>query len=123
MQALVLRRLLYSLVDKRFLALFQDSKFLSVSLLSRFTLLLKETDLEDPLKSALSSLDDLKKRIFYTLFILIVYRFCTYVPLPGIDAQALKGLISDNQRSLLGMFNLFAGGAVSRMALPPCKDG
>ena len=64
-----------------------------------------------------SSLDDLKKRIFYTLFILIVYRFCTYVPLPGIDAQALKGLISDNQRSLLGMFNLFAGGAVSRMAI------
>ena len=64
-----------------------------------------------------SSLDDLKRRIFYTLFILIVYRFCTYVPLPGIDAQALKGLISDNQRSLLGMFNLFAGGAVSRMAI------
>ncbi len=57
------------------------------------------------------------QRIFYTLFILIVYRFCTYVPLPGIDAQALKGLISDNQRSLLGMFNLFAGGAVSRMAI------
>ena len=64
-----------------------------------------------------SSLDDLKRRIFYTLFILIIYRFCTYVPLPGIDAQALKGLISDNQRSLLGMFNLFAGGAVSRMAI------
>ena len=70
----------------------------------------------DTLKSN-SSLDDLKKRIFYTLFILIIYRFCTYVPLPGIDAQALKGLISDNQRSLLGMFNLFAGGAVSRMAI------
>jgi preprotein translocase subunit SecY len=70
----------------------------------------------DSLKSN-SSLDDLKRRIFYTLFILIVYRFCTYVPLPGIDAQALKGLISNNQRSLLGMFNLFAGGAVSRMAI------
>ncbi len=38
-----------------------------------------------------SSLDDLKRRIFYTLFILIIYRFCTYVPLPGIDAQNMEG--------------------------------
>jgi len=64
-----------------------------------------------------SSLDDLKKRIFYTLFILVIYRFCTYIPIPGIDSQALKGLISTNERSLLGMFNVFAGGAVSRMAI------
>ena len=65
----------------------------------------------------LSQSSDLTKRIFYTLFILIIYRFCTYVPLPGIDPDALKNLISGNERSLLGMFNVFAGGAVQRMAI------
>jgi len=64
-----------------------------------------------------SSIDDLKKRIFYTLFILIIYRFGTYIPISGIDPSALKNLISTNERSLLGMFNVFAGGAVSRMAI------
>ena len=61
--------------------------------------------------------NDLSKRIFYTLFILIIYRFCTYVPIPGIDPDSLKNLISGNERSLLGMFNVFAGGAVQRMAI------
>ena len=65
----------------------------------------------------LSQSNDLTKRIFYTLFILIIYRFCTYVPIPGIDPESLKNLISGNERSLLGMFNLFAGGSVSRMAI------
>ena len=57
--------------------------------------------------------NDLSKRIFYTLFILVIYRFCTYVPIPGIDPDSLKNLISGNERSLLGMFNVFAGGAVN----------
>jgi preprotein translocase subunit SecY len=64
-----------------------------------------------------SQSSDLTKRILYTLFILIIYRFCTYVPLPGIDPDSLKNLITGNERSLLGMFNLFAGGAVQRMAI------
>jgi len=67
--------------------------------------------------SFFSQSNDLTKRIFYTLFILIIYRFCTYVPIPGIDPESLKNLISGNERSLLGMFNLFAGGSVSRMAI------
>ena len=64
-----------------------------------------------------SKADDLKKRIFYTLLILIIYRFGTYVPLPGIDPASLKEIVGGNQRSLLGMFNVFAGGAVQRMAI------
>ncbi len=64
-----------------------------------------------------SQSSDLTKRIFYTLFILIIYRFCTYVPIPGIDPDSLKNLLTGNERSLLGMFNLFAGGAVQRMAI------
>ena len=60
---------------------------------------------------------DLKNRIIFTIFILSVYRLGTYIPLPGIDAQALQSLMESNQRGLLGMFNIFSGGAVSRMAI------
>ena len=66
---------------------------------------------------AFSKADDLKKRILYTLLILIIYRFGTYVPLPGIDPTSLKEIVGGDQRSLLGMFNVFAGGAVQRMAI------
>ena len=60
---------------------------------------------------------DLRNRILFTIFILSVYRLGTYVPLPGIDAQSLHTLMQSNQRGLLGMFNIFSGGAVSRMAI------
>tara|TARA_Y100000590_G_C15728509_1_gene1016145 strand:- start:131 stop:1432 length:1302 start_codon:yes stop_codon:yes gene_type:complete len=60
---------------------------------------------------------DLRNRILFTIFILSVYRFGTYVPLPGIDAQSLQTLMQSNQRGLLGMFNIFSGGAISRMAI------
>jgi len=49
--------------------------------------------------------------------ILTVYRLGTFVPLPGIDPEQLQSLMSSNQKGLLGMFNVFAGGAVSRMAI------
>ena len=60
---------------------------------------------------------DLKNRIIFTIFILSVYRLGTYIPLPGIDAQALQSLMASTQRGLVGMFNIFSGGAVSRMAI------
>jgi len=61
--------------------------------------------------------NDLKSRIFFTIFILVVYRLGTYVPLAGIDPQALTQVMSDTQKGLLGMFNIFSGGAVKRMAI------
>ena len=61
--------------------------------------------------------NDLKNRIIFTILILSVYRLGTYVPLPGIDAQSLQTLMESNQKGLLGMFNIFSGGAVSRMAI------
>ena len=67
--------------------------------------------------SATSSSIDLRNRIFFTLALLAVYRFGTFVPLPGIDPEQLKTLMDSNQKGLLGMFNVFAGGAVSRMAI------
>ena len=61
--------------------------------------------------------NDLKNRIIFTIFILAVYRLGTFVPLPGIDPEQLQILMEGNQKGLLGMFNVFAGGAVSRMAI------
>ena len=61
--------------------------------------------------------NDLRNRIIFTIFILSVYRFGTFVPIPGIDPDQLKIMMEGNQKGLLGMFNVFAGGAVSRMAI------
>ncbi len=66
---------------------------------------------------AFSQATDLKKRILFTVILLMVYRLGTYVPLSGIDPDALKEIMSTSQKGLLGMFNMFSGGAVSRMAI------
>ncbi len=60
---------------------------------------------------------ELKKRIWFTLGALIVYRLGTYVPLPGIDAEAFAQLFQQQAGGILGMFNMFAGGAVERMSI------
>ena len=66
---------------------------------------------------AFSQAKDLKNRILFTILILIIYRLGTYVPLAGIDPQALKEVMASSQKGLLGMFNMFSGGAVTRMAI------
>ena len=66
---------------------------------------------------AFSQAKDLRNRIFFTLLLLIVYRLGTYVPLSGIDPSALKEVMASSQKGLLGMFNMFSGGAVTRMAI------
>jgi preprotein translocase subunit SecY len=66
---------------------------------------------------AFAKATELKKRIWFTLGVLCVYRLGTYVPLPGIDPQALADIFAQQQGGLLGMFNVFAGGAVERMAI------
>ena len=66
---------------------------------------------------AFSQAKDLKRRIFFTILILAIYRLGTYVPLSGIDPLALKEIMASSQKGLLGMFNMFSGGAVTRMAI------
>ena len=61
--------------------------------------------------------NDLRNRILFTVLILSIYRLGTYVPLPGINPESLTTLMESNQRGLVGMFNIFSGGAVSRMAI------
>ena len=67
--------------------------------------------------SAFSKATELKKRIWFTLGALLIYRLGTYIPIPGINPQALADIFRQNQSGILGMFNMFAGGAVGRMAI------
>ena len=66
---------------------------------------------------AFSQATDLKNRILFTILLLIVYRLGTYIPLAGIDPLSLKEVMASSQKGLMGMFNMFSGGAVSRMAI------
>lgn len=60
---------------------------------------------------------ELHKRILFTLGALIVYRLGTYIPIPGIDPAAFGQAFSGQSQGILGMFNMFSGGAVERMAI------
>lgn len=60
---------------------------------------------------------DLHKRLWFTLGALIVYRLGTYVPIPGIDPAAFQQAFSGQAKGILGLFNMFSGGAVQRMAI------
>ncbi|MEL6373782.1 MAG: preprotein translocase subunit SecY [Pseudomonadota bacterium] len=66
---------------------------------------------------AFAKAEELKKRIWFTLAALLVYRVGTYIPLPGIDPLAYQATFSQNAGGLLGQLNLFSGGAVERMAI------
>src|SRR5882724_8823174 len=67
--------------------------------------------------SAFSKAEELKKRIWFTLGALLVYRMGTYIPLPGINLEALTHAFDQQSQGILGMFNMFSGGAVKRMAI------
>jgi preprotein translocase subunit SecY len=66
---------------------------------------------------AFSKATELKKRIWFTLGALIVYRLGTYIPLPGINSGAFSSFFANQAGGILGMFNMFAGGAVERMSI------
>ena len=67
--------------------------------------------------SALAKAEELKKRIWFTLGALLVYRFGTYIPLPGIDPGQWEQIFRTQAGGILGMFNMFAGGGIQRMAI------
>jgi len=66
---------------------------------------------------AFAKATELKKRIWFTLGALVVYRLGTYIPVPGIDPTILQDVFSQNSRGILGMFDMFAGGALRRMSM------
>jgi len=67
--------------------------------------------------SALAKADELKKRIYFTVGALLVYRLGTYIPLPGIDPAAWEQIFQTQAGGILGMFNMFSGGGIHRMAI------
>ena len=64
-----------------------------------------------------SKATDLQKRLLFTLGAVIVYRLGTFIPLPGINSVALADIFARQSGGILGMFNMFTGGALSRMTL------
>jgi preprotein translocase subunit SecY len=66
---------------------------------------------------ALAKAEDLKKRIWFTLSALIVYRVGTFIPMPGINPEAFADAFKNASQGILGLFNMFSGGAVERMAI------
>jgi preprotein translocase subunit SecY len=66
---------------------------------------------------AFAKAEELKKRLWFTLGALIVYRLGTYIPLPGIDPHAMAQIFAQQAGGILGMFNMFAGGALERMSI------
>jgi preprotein translocase subunit SecY len=60
---------------------------------------------------------ELKKRILFSLFMLAVYRLGCHIPTPGIDGTALAAFFSQRQGTLFGLFDMFSGGALSRMSV------
>jgi preprotein translocase subunit SecY len=67
--------------------------------------------------SALANSEELKKRIWFTLGALIVYRLGSYIPIPGIDTVSLEQFANQNASGILGWMNGLAGGALGRMAI------
>jgi preprotein translocase subunit SecY len=65
----------------------------------------------------LSKATELKKRIWFTLGALIVYRIGTYIPVPGVDAAVMGEMLSQHGGGILGMFDMFTGGALGRMTV------
>ena len=66
---------------------------------------------------AFSRAKDLHKKILFVLIALIVYRLGTFVPIPGINSEVFQEIFSQNSGGLLGMFDMFVGGAVQRMSI------
>ena len=66
---------------------------------------------------AFSKAEELKKRIWFTLGALIIYRLGTYIPLPGIDPQVWQDIFNQKSGGILDMFNMFSGGALQRMTI------
>jgi len=67
--------------------------------------------------SAFSKATELKSRIWFTLAALVIYRLGTYIPIPGIDPAILHEIFSSKAGGILGMFDMFSGGALGRMTI------
>ena len=65
----------------------------------------------------LAKATELKNRLWFTLGALIVYRIGSYVPVPGVDAAVLGGMLRQQGRGILGRLDMFTGGALGRVTV------
>lgn len=72
---------------------------------------------QDGILSTMSKMSELKSRLWFVLGALVVYRLGAHIPVPGIDPTILKQLFDSQKDGILGMFNMFSGGALSRFTV------
>ena len=72
---------------------------------------------KDSLLGAVGKMSELKSRLWFVLGALVVYRLGAHIPVPGIDPSILKQLFDSQSNGILGMFNMFSGGALSRFTV------
>jgi preprotein translocase subunit SecY len=67
--------------------------------------------------SSQSSSGELRSKIFFIIFAILIYRIGTYIPIPGVNTLAMTQMIGNQAGGVLGMFNMFTGGALGRMSI------
>jgi len=73
--------------------------------------------LANPARKSGTKYGDLKKRLWFLLGAMVVYRVGTHIPVPGINASVLDELFRGQQGGILGLLNVFSGGALSRFSI------
>ena len=74
-------------------------------------------DIRNQLAGNKSGTAELRSRLLFVMFALLVYRVGTHIPVPGIDPAQLQALFNQNQGGILELFNMFSGGAWERMSI------
>ena len=70
-----------------------------------------------PTPGMLGNLSELKQRILFLLGALLVFRLGTHIPVPGVDPAAIAALFQQTKGSIVDIFNMFSGGALSRLSI------
>jgi len=76
-----------------------------------------QEDIANQLAGNQAGVAELRSRLLFVLFALLVYRVGTHIPVPGIDPSQLQALFNQNQGGILELFNMFSGGAWERMSI------
>src|SRR5476651_2677199 len=69
------------------------------------------------INTAKSGIADLKRRLLFVLFAILVFRIGSYIPVPGLNPQRLQELFNAQQNNIIGLFNMFSGGALMRFSI------
>ena len=67
--------------------------------------------------SGMGNIAEIKQRLAFVFFALIVYRIGTFIPIPGVNPAALQQFFDQNTGTILGVFNMFSGGALQRLSV------